>query len=185
MMSPAALPAGRDAWSFRLPQSNAVMSYALIEHMKKKGIKTIGFLGYTDAYGEGWLNDFKAESAKSGGPQIVAVERFARPDTSVTAQALKLVAANPPASSSSLGMVLPCAKGDRAWLQGTITRPRRSSRDLLRIGGKTSKALRVRAPRLHGAIALQPPLEKLALDFVPSTRRPMARAAATSSVPTV
>lgn len=94
--SPAVLPAGQDGWTFRMPQSNAVMGHAVAEHMKKAGIKTVGFLGYTDAYGESWLKDFTAEAEKVG-IKVVATERFARSDTSVTAQALKLVAANPDA----------------------------------------------------------------------------------------
>ncbi|MET0335763.1 MAG: ABC transporter substrate-binding protein [Rhizobacter sp.] len=172
MMSPANLPAGKDTWSFRLPQSNAVMAHALIEHMKKKGIKQIGFLGYTDAYGEGWLNDFKAESAKLGGPQIVAVERFARPDTSVTAQALKLVSANPPAIlvvASGSGAAMP-HKGliERGYKGAIYQTHAAATRDLMRIGGKDVEGSFVvsgpavapeQLPDAH-------PSKKLALDFV-------------------
>ncbi|GAB4551341.1 MAG: ABC transporter substrate-binding protein [Rhizobacter sp.] len=172
MMSPANLPAGRDTWSFRLPQSNAVMAHALIDHMKKKGIKTIGFLGYTDAYGEGWLNDFKAESAKLGGPQIVAVERFARPDTNVTAQALKLVAANPPAIlvvASGSGAAMPHKGLIERGYKGTIYQTHAAaSRDLMRIGGKD-----VEGSFVVSGPAVAPeqlpdshPSKKLALDFV-------------------
>lgn len=172
MMSPANLPAGRDTWSFRLPQSNAVMAHALIEHMKKKGIKTIGFLGYTDAYGEGWLNDFKAESAKLGGPQIVAVERFARPDTNVTAQALKLVSANPPAIlvvASGSGAAMPHKGLIERGYKGTIYQTHAAaSRDLMRIGGKD-----VEGSFVVSGPAVAPeqlpdshPSKKLALDFV-------------------
>ena len=95
-LSPIPLPPGKDGWTFRLPQSNPVMAHAMIGLMKKQGIKTVGFLGYTDAYGESWLKDFTTEADKNG-IKIVATERFARSDTSVTAQALKLVAANPDA----------------------------------------------------------------------------------------
>jgi branched-chain amino acid transport system substrate-binding protein len=172
MMSPANLPAGKDTWSFRLPQSNAVMAHALIEHMKKKGIKTIGFLGYTDAYGEGWLNDFKAESAKLGGPQIVAVERFARPDTSVTAQALKLVSANPPAIlvvASGSGAAMPHKGLIERGYKGTIYQTHAAaSRDLMRIGGKD-----VEGSFVVSGPAVAPeqlpdshPSKKLAIDFV-------------------
>lgn len=172
MMSPANLPAGRDTWSFRLPQSNAVMSYALIEHMKKKGIKTIGFLGYTDAYGEGWLNDFKAESAKLGGPQIVAVERFARPDTNVTAQALKLVSANPPAIlvvASGSGAAMPHKGLIERGYKGTIYQTHAAaSRDLMRIGGKDVEgSYVVSGPAVAPEqLADSHPSKKLALDFV-------------------
>ncbi|HEY2256538.1 MAG TPA: ABC transporter substrate-binding protein, partial [Variovorax sp.] len=51
-VSPAGLPPGKDKWTFRLPQSNDVMAYAVVQHMKTQKIKTIGFLGYSDAYGE-------------------------------------------------------------------------------------------------------------------------------------
>ena len=64
--SPVALPPGKDHWVFRLPQSNAVMGYAVLEHMKKQGIKSVGFLGYSDAYGETWLTDFKPMAEKAG-----------------------------------------------------------------------------------------------------------------------
>ncbi|HNV58179.1 MAG TPA: ABC transporter substrate-binding protein, partial [Rhodoferax sp.] len=49
--SPAVLAPGKDMWTFRMPQSNAVMAHAMIGLMKKQGVKTVGFLGYTDAYG--------------------------------------------------------------------------------------------------------------------------------------
>jgi branched-chain amino acid transport system substrate-binding protein len=140
MFSPAVLLAGKDHWAFRLPQGNAVMAHAVIEHMKKQGVKTVGFLGYTDAYGETWLNDFRAESAKLGGPQITAVERFARPDTSVTGQALKLVAANPDAIlivASGSGAAMPHKGVIERGYKGKIYQTHAAAtRDLMRIGGK-------------------------------------------------
>jgi branched-chain amino acid transport system substrate-binding protein len=139
-MSPAVLPAGKDVWMFRLPQGNAVMAYAMIEHMKKLGVKTVGFLGYTDAYGESWLNDFKAQSTALGGPQIVATERFARSDTSVTAQALKLTSANPDAMlivASGSGAAMPHKAVVERGYKGKIYQTHAAaSRDLMRVGGK-------------------------------------------------
>ena len=139
-LSPAVLPPGKDAWMFRLPQGNAVMAYAMIEHMKKNGVKTVGFLGYTDAYGESWLNDFKAQSQQLGGPQIVAVERFARADTSVTAQALKLTAANPDALliiASGSGAAMPHKAIVERGYKGKIYQTHAAAtRDLMRVGGK-------------------------------------------------
>jgi branched-chain amino acid transport system substrate-binding protein len=55
LAAPGGPAARQDAWTFRLPQSNRVMAHAMVEHMKKHGVKTVGFLGYTDAYGELWL----------------------------------------------------------------------------------------------------------------------------------
>lgn len=172
MMSPAVLQAGKDVWAFRLPQSNAVMSHAMIEHMKKQGIKTVGFLGYTDAYGESWLNDFKAESAKLGGPQIVAVERFARPDTSVTAQALKLTSANPQAMlivASGSGAAMPHKAIVERGYKGKIYQTHAAaSRDLMRIGGKDVEgAFVVSGPAVIAEqLPDSHPSKKLAMDFV-------------------
>ncbi|HXE47554.1 MAG TPA: ABC transporter substrate-binding protein, partial [Ramlibacter sp.] len=107
--SPVGLPPGKDAWTFRLPQSNTVMAHAMINHMQKQGVKTVGFLGYTDVYGEQWLKEFTPLAEKAG-IKVVAVERFARADTSVTPQALKLVAANPDAMlvvASGSGAAMP------------------------------------------------------------------------------
>ena len=140
MFSPAVLPTGKDHWAFRLPQGTAVMAHAMIEHMKKNGVKTVGFLGYTDAYGESWLTDFKAQSQQLGGPQVVAVERFARADTSVTGQALKLVAANPDAMlivASGSGAAMPHKGVVERGYKGKIYQTHAAaSRDLVRVGGK-------------------------------------------------
>ena len=137
--SPVAVPAGKDKWLFRLPQSNAVMGHAILEHMKKQGIKSVGFLGYSDAYGETWLNDFKPQAEKAGikfGP----VERFARADTSVTGQALKLVQANPEAIlvvASGSGAAMPqMALAERGYKGKIYQTHAAATRDLMRVGGK-------------------------------------------------
>jgi branched-chain amino acid transport system substrate-binding protein len=172
MLSPAVLPAGKDAWAFRLPQGNAVMAYAMIEHMKKLGVKTVGFLGYTDAYGESWLRDFQAQSTVLGGPKIVATERFARADTSVTGQALKLVSANPDAIlivASGSGAAMP-EKGvvERGYKGKIYQTHAAATRDLMRIGGKDVEGTYVvsgpavipeQLPDSH-------PSKKVAADFV-------------------
>ncbi|MBT0568852.1 ABC transporter substrate-binding protein [Curvibacter sp. CHRR-16] len=138
-LTPVVLPPGKDVWTFRLPQSNDVMAYAMVNHMKKMGVKTVGFLGYTDAYGEQWLKAFTAESEKVG-IKLVAVERFARSDTSVTAQALKLVAANPDAMlivASGSGAAMPHKAVVERNFKGKIYQTHAAAtKDLMRIGGK-------------------------------------------------
>ena len=171
-MSPAVLPPGGDAWTFRLPQGNAVMSYAMIEHMKKLGIKTVGFLGYTDAYGESWLKDFQDQSAQLGGPKIVATERFARADTSVTAQALKLVAANPDAMlvvASGSGAAMPHKALIERGYKGKIYQTHAAaSRDLMRVGGKDVEgAYVVSGPAvIPEQLPANHPSKAIAADFV-------------------
>ena len=137
--SPVATPAGKDHWLFRMPQSNAVMGHAVIEHMKKQGVKSVGFLGYSDAYGETWLNDFKPQ-AEAAGIQFGPVERFARADTSVTGQALKLVSANPQAIlvvASGSGAAMPeVALRERGYKGLVYQTHAAATSDLMRVGGK-------------------------------------------------
>jgi len=138
-LSPIGLPPGKDGWTFRMAQSNPVMAHAIVGLMKKQGIKTVGFLGYTDAYGESWLKDFTTEADKNG-IKVIATERFARSDTSVTAQALKLVAANPDAMlvvASGSGAAMPhMAIVDRGYKGKIYQTHAAASRDLMRVGGK-------------------------------------------------
>jgi branched-chain amino acid transport system substrate-binding protein len=173
MFSPAVLQAGKDEWAFRLPQSNAVMSHAMLQHMKKQGIKTVGFLGYTDAYGESWLKDFQAEAAKIAPEiKIVATERFQRSDTAVTGQALKLVAANPDAMlivASGSGAAMPHKGVVERGYKGKIYQTHAAAtRDLMRIGGKDVEgAFVVSGPAVIGdQLPDSHPSKKVALDFV-------------------
>jgi branched-chain amino acid transport system substrate-binding protein len=139
MLSPVNLPPGKGDWSFRMPQSTAVMAIPIVEHWKKLGVKTYGFLGYADAYGEAWLKDI-APLAEKAGIKLVATERFARSDTSVTGQALKLVAANPDAIlvvASGSGAAMP-HKGlvERGYPKSKIYQTHgAATRDLMRVGG--------------------------------------------------
>ncbi|MEO7129315.1 MAG: ABC transporter substrate-binding protein, partial [Rhodoferax sp.] len=170
-LSPAALPPGKDHWTFRLPQSTAVMSYAMVAHMKKMGVKTVGFLGYTDAYGEDWLKNFTAEAGKNG-IKVVAVERFARSDTSVTGQALKLTSANPDAIlvvASGSGAAMPEMAVVERGYKGKIYQTHAAvTRDLMRIGGKDVEGTYVVSG--PAALAEQLPLSNasrdLSIDFV-------------------
>jgi branched-chain amino acid transport system substrate-binding protein len=137
--SPVGVPPGQDHWLFRLPQGNDVMAHAMFGDMKKRGVKTVGFLGYTDAYGELWLKAAEAEAAKNG-IKIVGVERFARTDTSVTPQALKLTSANPDAMlvvASGSGAAMPEKAIVERGYKGKIYQTHAAATpDLVRIGGK-------------------------------------------------
>jgi branched-chain amino acid transport system substrate-binding protein len=173
MASPAALQAGKDTWAFRLPQSNAVMSHAVLNHMVKQGVKTVGFLGYTDAYGEGWLRDFQDEAKRMGvDVKIIATERFARADTSVTAQALKLNAANPDAMlivASGSGAAMPHKAVIERGYKGKIYQTHAAAtKDLMRIGGKDVEgAFVVSGPCVIAEqLPESHPSKKIAIDFV-------------------
>jgi branched-chain amino acid transport system substrate-binding protein len=139
VLAPVDLPEGRGQWTFRLAHSTALMGSALVENMKKNGVKTLGFIGYTDAYGESWLKDMTRLTAAAG-INLVDVERFARADTSVAGQALKLTIAKPDAIlvvASGSGAAMPeIALVERGY-KGTIYQTHAAAtHELMRVGGK-------------------------------------------------
>jgi branched-chain amino acid transport system substrate-binding protein len=83
-------------WVFKTPQSDSLMADAIAVHMKASGVKTLGYIGFSDAYGESWLGEIK-RSGKTAGIEIVAEEKYNRNDPSVTGQVLKILAAKPDA----------------------------------------------------------------------------------------
>lgn len=96
-------------WVFKTTQNDDIIAKALIEHMAENGVKTLGFIGMNDAYGENWLK-VTTELAKQNNIEITQVERFQRTDSSVTGQALKLFAAKPDAvliAATGAAAVLP------------------------------------------------------------------------------
>lgn len=169
--SPIELPEGRGAWSFRLPQSTGIMAYAIVEHMKKAGVKTVGFLGYSDAYGESWLKDLTRVAGEAN-IKLVDVERFARADTSVAAQALKITLANPDAVlvvASGSGAALPETTLVERGYKGQVYQTHSAaSRDLVRVGGKEVEgALVVSGPAVVAEqLPASNPSKKLAMDYV-------------------
>ena len=169
--SPVGVPEGKDKWLFRLPQSNVVMGHAVVEHMKKQGVKTVGFLGYTDAYGQQWL-DAVTPMLDKAGIKLVGTERFARTDTSVTPQALKLTSANPDAIlvvASGSGAAMPqlglVERGDKGKVYQTHGA---ATPDRPRVGGKgVEGTFVVSGPALLGdQLADSHPSKKIAMDFV-------------------
>jgi branched-chain amino acid transport system substrate-binding protein len=131
-------------WVFPLPQSVAVMSTALFEHMKQSGIKSLGFVGFSDAYGEAWLQDAQKTAAQFG-ISIVATERFARTDQTVTAQTLKLMQAKPDAvliAGSGTPAALPMRALRERGYKGQLYQTHGvANNDFLRISGKADEGV--------------------------------------------
>jgi branched-chain amino acid transport system substrate-binding protein len=126
-------------WVFKTPQNDGMMALAIAEHMASNGVKTVGFVGFSDAYGEGWYDEFsKAAAIKK--IQIVGNERFSRSDTSVTGQALKLMAAKPDAvliAGSGTPAALPQKTLKERGYTGKIYQTHGvANNDFLRVGGK-------------------------------------------------
>jgi branched-chain amino acid transport system substrate-binding protein len=170
-IAPVGVPPDQERWVFRLPQGFSVMAFPIIEHMKKAGVKTVGFLGYTDAYGESWLKEFTAQGEKAG-IKVVAVERFARSDASATPQALKLVSANPDAIlvvASGSGAAMPhMAIIERGYKGKVYQTHAAATPDLVRIGGKNVEgAFVVSGPAVVAEqLPDNHPSKAVAVDFV-------------------
>ena len=83
-------------WVFKTAQNDAHMATAIVEHMTSNNVKTVAYIGFADAYGEGWWHEF-SKLAEVRKIKLVGNERFNRTDTTVTGQVLKVLAAKPDA----------------------------------------------------------------------------------------
>jgi branched-chain amino acid transport system substrate-binding protein len=158
-------------WVFKTPQNDIMMSLAIATHMQFRGIKTVGFIGFNDAYGEGWFREFsKVASVK--GLTIVASERYSRTDTSVTGQVLKLVSAKPDAiliAASGTPAVLPQRTLKERGYAGQYYQTHGvANNDFLRVGGKDVEGTYLPAGPVLVAAQLPPnnPVRASALEYI-------------------
>jgi branched-chain amino acid transport system substrate-binding protein len=150
-LSPFPITPERSKWSVDMPQPVPIMGKVLYEHMKAHNIKTVGYIGYSDSYGDLWFNDFKNQAIPMG-MTLVDEERFARPDTSVAGQVLKLVAANPDA-------ILIGASGTAAGLPQTALRERGYKGLIYQTHGAASMDfIRIAGPAAEGVIMASGPV---------------------------
>ena len=158
-------------WVFKTPQNDAQMAVAITGHMSKTGVKTAAFIGFSDAYGEGWWNEF-SKIAEARHIKIVANERYNRSDTSVTGQVLKLISANPDAiliAGSGTPAALPQVALKEKGYKGTIYQTHGiANPDFLRVGGKNVEGTWLPAGPVLVASQLPDsnPLKKSALTYV-------------------
>ncbi|MFT0173459.1 ABC transporter substrate-binding protein [Paraburkholderia mimosarum] len=126
-------------WAFKTPQNDSLMADALAGYMEKQGVKTVGFIGFTDAYGDSWYKEFGNAAAKHN-LKIAASERYNRTDSSVTGQVLKLMSANPDAiliAGSGTPAALPATTLKERGYKGKIYQTHGvANNDFLRVCGK-------------------------------------------------
>ena len=126
-------------WVFKTTQNDDIIADALIEHMTRTGVKTLGFIGYNDPYGESWHRTIVPMLHKAG-IRLVADERYNRLDSSVTGQVLRLKAAAPDAvlvAGVAAGAALPHIQLVDAGYGGTIYQTHGAATDdFIRIGGR-------------------------------------------------
>ncbi len=158
-------------WVFKTPQNDIQMSTALVEHMTAHGIGTVAFIGFADAYGEGWYREF-SKIAEARKLKIVANERFNRGDTSVTAQVLKIMAAKPDAvlvAGAGTPAALPQKTLKERGYKGQFYQTHGvANMDFMRVCGNDCEGTFLPAgPVLVAAqLADSNPIKKVALDYV-------------------
>ena len=157
-------------WVFKTPQNDIQMSTAIVEHMTNAGVKSVAFIGFSDAYGEGWFQEF-SKVAEARKLQVVASERYNRADTSVTGQALKIIAAKPDAvliAGSGTPAALPQVALTEKGYKGKFYQTHGvANRDFVRVGGKNVEGTFLPAGPVLVAAQLPDsnPIKKVAMDY--------------------
>lgn len=130
---------GARTWAFKMAQSDRAMADVMTRHMANHGVKTVGFIGFADSYGDSWLNEF-TRFADLRKIRVIATERFNRTDASVTGQTLKLIAAKPDAiliAGSGTPAVLPQRTLIERGYQGPVYQTHGiATPEFIKLGGK-------------------------------------------------
>jgi len=158
-------------WVFKTPQNDAQMSTAIVESMTNNNVKTVAYIGFSDAYGEGWWNEF-SKIAEARKITLVANERFNRTDTSVTGQVLKILAAKPDAvliGGAGTPAALPQKSLKEKGYKGQIYQTHGvANADFLRVCGKDCEGTLLPAGPVLVADQLPAdhPVKKSAMEYV-------------------
>ena len=139
-ISPVNMPGEPGSWMISIPQPPHLMVSVVVDYMKSLGVKTVGYIGYSDGWGDLVYSGLE-KSAGPDGIQILTNERFARTDTSVTAQALHIVAAAPDAvmtgGSGTPGALPFIALRERGYTKAIYGTPAIINPDFIRVGGSS------------------------------------------------
>jgi branched-chain amino acid transport system substrate-binding protein len=160
----------RRRWAFKTPQSDAQMATAVIGHMTRLGVRSVGFIGFNDAYGEGWWREL-SRLAEARGIRLVASERYQRTDTSVTGQILRLMSSNPDAivvGGSGTGAALPhVTLIERGYRKGIYHNHGTVNAEFIKVGGKgVEGAVAPTGPLVvPEELPAEYPTRKVSLDF--------------------
>ncbi|MEZ5889145.1 MAG: ABC transporter substrate-binding protein [Xanthobacteraceae bacterium] len=169
-LAPVALPPDKREWIFVTPQPTELMMGAVVEDMKKKGIKSVGYIGFSDSWGDLVLNALK-KHAEPAGIKVVTDERYARADTSVAGQVIKILAADPDAvvvGGSGTGGALPhIGLVERGYKKPIYHNHGTVNREFVKVGGKAVEgAIAPTGPLIVPEdLPADNPVKKVATDF--------------------
>ncbi len=145
-ISPIKAPTAPDGvrWALAVPQPPPLMVKVVADRIVRDGVKKLAYIGYSEAWGDFVYNGAKA-AEKEGGLQVVTNERYARTDTTVTAQALKIMAAQPEGvldgGSGTQGALPLLALADRGFKGKIYGTPAIVNADFIRVGGKAVEGI--------------------------------------------
>ena len=138
-LSPVSVPADQIHWVFIVPQPTELMMDAVAKDIKKHNIRTVAYIGFSDGWGDLVLKATESHAA-SAGYKIVASERYGRTDTSVTGQALKILASNPDAvvvgGSGTAGALPQIALRERGYKGPIYHNHGTVNAEFIKVGGK-------------------------------------------------
>lgn len=126
-------------WVYKVVPNDDIMARAILKYIAKTGVKTLGYIGVSDAYGEGYYKEL-SQLAPSLGITLTTHEVYARSDASVTGQVLKVLATKPDAvfiASAGTPAVLPQKGLRERGYKGPIFQTHGVSMDeFIKLGGK-------------------------------------------------
>jgi len=144
-ISVAANDAG-DRWAIVMPQPPSLMVKVVVDRMKRDGVKQFAYIGFSDAWGDLVYNGAQ-KPAEADGLKILTNERYARTDTSVTGQVLKMMATKPDAvllgGAATQGALPPLALAERGYKGPLYGTPALLNADFIRVGGKSVEGVQV------------------------------------------
>jgi branched-chain amino acid transport system substrate-binding protein len=169
-LSPISLPPAESDWTVTVAQPPQLMIDAVVERMKRDGVKTVGYIGFTDAWGDLVYNSLM-KATEPAGIKVVTNERYARADQSVTGQVLKIVAAHPDAvmtgGSGTPGALPYLALAERGFKGNVYGQHGLINPDFVRVAGASANGSVMPTGPVIVAEQLPTdyPTKKLALDF--------------------
>lgn len=142
VMCPVPADPSKQPYLFVVPQPISLITDAIINHMRAQNVKNVGYIGFADAWGD-LVNRSMTASGKPAGITLVSNERFARNDTSVSAQVLKVIAGNPDAiliGGAGTPSALPqIALQERGFRKGVYHTHGVVNRDFIKVSGKAGE----------------------------------------------
>jgi branched-chain amino acid transport system substrate-binding protein len=169
-LSPISLPPAESDWTVTVAQPPQLMIDAVVQRMKRDGVKTVGYIGFTDAWGDLVYNSLM-KAAEPAGIKVVTNERYARSDQSVTGQVLKIVAVHPDAvmtgGSGTPGALPYLALAERGFKGGVYGQHGLINPEFVGVAGAAANGSVMPTGPVIVAEQLpsEYPTKKLALDF--------------------